>query len=166
MIRRPPRSTRTDTLFPYTTLFRSRIRQRRKKLHYQIAVRGVDLNPVDPARPASPRGSGKGSDYLFDFRNSHGIWHDASGGIGDRGNAPGWGLIEHRVNVPAMPYLLEHAHAIRADRGGQSFISVDNGVIEVGETQHGCRMDRGGFQDRQTDPALGTRHMKIGRAHV
>src|SRR3546814_14991466 len=28
MIRRPPRSTRTDTLFPYTTLFRSH--QRRK----------------------------------------------------------------------------------------------------------------------------------------
>src|SRR3546814_4705142 len=26
MIRRPPRSTRTDTLFPYTTLFRSDIR--------------------------------------------------------------------------------------------------------------------------------------------
>src|SRR3546814_2570713 len=25
MIRRPPRSTRTDTLFPYTTLFRSKI---------------------------------------------------------------------------------------------------------------------------------------------
>src|SRR3546814_21032492 len=27
MIRRPPRSTRTDTLFPYTTLFRSRNRK-------------------------------------------------------------------------------------------------------------------------------------------
>src|SRR3546814_3262081 len=27
MIRRPPRSTRTDTLFPYTTLFRSDQRQ-------------------------------------------------------------------------------------------------------------------------------------------
>src|SRR3546814_3380632 len=27
MIRRPPRSTRTDTLFPYTTLFRSRAHQ-------------------------------------------------------------------------------------------------------------------------------------------
>src|SRR3546814_8150581 len=26
MIRRPPRSTRTDTLFPYTTLFRSVVR--------------------------------------------------------------------------------------------------------------------------------------------
>src|SRR3546814_18580186 len=28
MIRRPPRSTRTDTLFPYTTLFRSRDHER------------------------------------------------------------------------------------------------------------------------------------------
>src|SRR3546814_4393336 len=28
MIRRPPRSTRTDTLFPYTTLFRSRLQLR------------------------------------------------------------------------------------------------------------------------------------------
>src|SRR3546814_18255232 len=27
MIRRPPRSTRTDTLFPYTTLFRSKLRR-------------------------------------------------------------------------------------------------------------------------------------------
>src|SRR3546814_6259423 len=27
MIRRPPRSTRTDTLFPYTTLFRSGLRR-------------------------------------------------------------------------------------------------------------------------------------------
>src|SRR3546814_10311904 len=34
MIRRPPRSTRTDTLFPYTTLFRS----------YQIA--GLDDHAV------------------------------------------------------------------------------------------------------------------------
>src|SRR3546814_12572876 len=28
MIRRPPRSTRTDTLFPYTTLFRSALQHR------------------------------------------------------------------------------------------------------------------------------------------
>src|SRR3546814_1656734 len=28
MIRRPPRSTRTDTLFPYTTLFRSSCKRR------------------------------------------------------------------------------------------------------------------------------------------
>src|SRR3546814_3089376 len=49
MIRRPPRSTRTDTLFPYTTLFRSRVcsgdveRQRRRLRHairpFQLHVR-------------------------------------------------------------------------------------------------------------------------------
>src|SRR3546814_3667269 len=32
MIRRPPRSTRTDTLFPYTTLFRSGIRRQLVRL--------------------------------------------------------------------------------------------------------------------------------------
>src|SRR3546814_17284443 len=32
MIRRPPRSTRTDTLFPYTTLFRS------DGTHYPVVV--------------------------------------------------------------------------------------------------------------------------------
>src|SRR3546814_12361311 len=31
MIRRPPRSTRTDTLFPYTTLFRSLVLRRRPR---------------------------------------------------------------------------------------------------------------------------------------
>src|SRR3546814_4926255 len=31
MIRRPPRSTRTDTLFPYTTLFRSRPRRHQRR---------------------------------------------------------------------------------------------------------------------------------------
>src|SRR3546814_10194421 len=32
MIRRPPRSTRTDTLFPYTTLFRAQERERNPRL--------------------------------------------------------------------------------------------------------------------------------------
>src|SRR3546814_14681078 len=38
MIRRPPRSTRTDTLFPYTTLFRSLVSGGHTQL---ILVRGV-----------------------------------------------------------------------------------------------------------------------------
>src|SRR3546814_16703078 len=46
MIRRPPRSTRTDTLFPYTTLFRSavvafQIVQRRFQLDGQRLAQGV-----------------------------------------------------------------------------------------------------------------------------
>src|SRR3546814_15411039 len=33
IILRPPRSTRTDTLFPYATLFRSRLLQRLHEIH-------------------------------------------------------------------------------------------------------------------------------------
>src|SRR3546814_5060556 len=48
MIRRPPRSTRTDTLFPYTTLFRSVVPHRHVAavaevlLRHQVAVRQQD----------------------------------------------------------------------------------------------------------------------------
>src|SRR3546814_3759313 len=54
MIRRPPRSTRTDTLFPYTTLFRSLpragpllrrrpdLRHRRTTARAQASGRGAD----------------------------------------------------------------------------------------------------------------------------
>src|SRR3546814_16350955 len=38
MIRRPPRSTRTDTLFPYTTLFRSNDARSLNALGYMLAV--------------------------------------------------------------------------------------------------------------------------------
>src|SRR3546814_1067718 len=40
MIRRPPRSTRTDTLFPYTTLFRSRPTARRRGRVAAAVVQG------------------------------------------------------------------------------------------------------------------------------
>src|SRR3546814_3945151 len=43
MIRRPPRSTRTDTLFPYTTLFRSVIHE--VQHHGEVE---------DPPRAAAP----------------------------------------------------------------------------------------------------------------
>src|SRR3546814_1038728 len=38
MIRQPPRSTRTDTLFPYTTLFRSGVGNRLEELGMQSEV--------------------------------------------------------------------------------------------------------------------------------
>src|SRR3546814_6926315 len=48
MIRRPPRSTRTDTLFPYTTLFRSPTRQttRRRTPAPWLARSACDLAPA------------------------------------------------------------------------------------------------------------------------
>src|SRR3546814_5978908 len=47
MIRRPPRSTRTDTLFPYTTLFRS---HRRRRDH------GLDAVVVEEVRQQEGQG--------------------------------------------------------------------------------------------------------------
>src|SRR3546814_11595190 len=44
MIRRPPRSTRTDTLFPYTTLFRSDAKSHYGTgRQYRVPARGVPL---------------------------------------------------------------------------------------------------------------------------
>src|SRR3546814_20261358 len=50
MIRRPPRSTRTDTLFPYTTLFRS-LQTGLDKLQTtksQVAGMQVELKELEP----------------------------------------------------------------------------------------------------------------------
>src|SRR3546814_14715313 len=50
MIRRPPRSTRTDTLFPYTTLFRSELSRRK------IGGRTDRVPPVDVLSRLSAEG--------------------------------------------------------------------------------------------------------------
>src|SRR3546814_9554601 len=44
MIRRPPRSTRTDTLFPYTTLFRSG----------RVVLNATTTKRIDPRQPSIP----------------------------------------------------------------------------------------------------------------
>src|SRR3546814_1952371 len=49
MIRRPPRSTRTDTLFPYTTLFRSIVRRA------GTAVSGSCFRPETTMTPVQNR---------------------------------------------------------------------------------------------------------------
>src|SRR3546814_11322981 len=89
MIRRPPRPTRTDTLFPYTTLFRSRtvprlvtrralargrrdgagaVARERERLRPAAAAGGAALAAdgraprsagLDPAHPRRPRGDRK-----------------------------------------------------------------------------------------------------------
>src|SRR3546814_13763387 len=65
MIRRPPRSTRTDTLFPYTTLFRSpgqeggRLDPARRR---QPGRGGLFREPNDPRRCEAGDERGEGGD--------------------------------------------------------------------------------------------------------
>src|SRR3546814_20792466 len=51
MIRRPPRSTRTDTLFPYTTLFRSPFAVKPEPRHHQAVLHPrVEIELPRPGR--------------------------------------------------------------------------------------------------------------------
>src|SRR3546814_7506964 len=58
MIRRPPRSTRTDTLFPYTTLFRSRAQGigNRDALIHKLHCRRASTTFLRPSLPGRGRG--------------------------------------------------------------------------------------------------------------
>src|SRR3546814_654741 len=57
MLRRPPRSTRTDTLFPYTTLFRSNLAKALAREGYRPTLFGYTDQAVDPrtTAPDDPR---------------------------------------------------------------------------------------------------------------
>src|SRR3546814_11763151 len=69
MIRRPPRSTRTDTLFPYTTLFRSGSNQAigSQGAHvrtHRFAVRTRPVHHFRQRRPTARRGACRSSSDL------------------------------------------------------------------------------------------------------
>src|SRR3546814_1194828 len=84
MIRQPPRSTRTDTLFPYTTLFRS------------VARRRVDLAAGEAARAGFGRRLG----------HARALGEHARGGVVDHAVDPGdvadHVVVEHRLDAPAF----------------------------------------------------------------
>src|SRR3546814_20407984 len=94
MFRRPPRSTRTDTLFPYTTLFRSN---------------GSGLSRIDP-RPAADRGDAATGRNAFpsDARQRIEAARRSDGGDEARRDAP------RRNRVQALRYLWL---SLRSDRG-------------------------------------------------
>src|SRR3546814_8156401 len=64
MIRRPPRSTRTDTLFPYTTLFRSGVLAPHRPLQAHLVDRHELLRAAEGRRDAVLGAEGDRHDRL------------------------------------------------------------------------------------------------------
>src|SRR3546814_6206161 len=58
MIRRPPRSTRTDTLFPYTTLFRSIAHDQQESTYHRRAALDKGHRAQEVAFQAGREGAG------------------------------------------------------------------------------------------------------------
>src|SRR3546814_2714141 len=80
MIRRPPRSTRTDTLFPYTTLFRSHTGRRgsTRAGHRRTAVRRLEdqrgAPRADAERPRITRSEEHTSELQSLMRISYAVF--------------------------------------------------------------------------------------------
>src|SRR3546814_18361785 len=90
MIRRPPRSTRTDTLFPYTTLFRSRA------FPVEFPVCGVSDSP----------GARIMSDSTEYIPPKVWAWEKPSGGTFSNINRPIAGAT-HEKEIPVDPHTLQ-----------------------------------------------------------
>src|SRR3546814_5653764 len=68
MIRRPPRSTRTDTLFPYTTLFRSGAAAACSRTRCARRPR-CPAPPPRPRRPPRPRGRLRSEEHTSELQS-------------------------------------------------------------------------------------------------
>src|SRR3546814_579194 len=107
MIRRPPRSTRTDTRFPYTTLFRSRYGAGRRRIaldgERDRASRAFGTRyPPDLSPDALARGPVVGADaaHPLEYRR-----HIAAGGAErDAGRARAGLYPRLYVVDPAVPH--------------------------------------------------------------
>src|SRR3546814_13266731 len=117
MIRRPPRSTRTDTLFPYTTLFRSYDMALAKKL---VAGADVWLNtPLPPHEASGTSGMKAALNGVLNLSVLDGWWIEAWV-EGVTGWAIGHDDQRHGDDAEDLYNKLERTilPLYRADRGG------------------------------------------------
>src|SRR3546814_3549324 len=99
MIRRPPRSTRTDTLFPYTTLFRS---------GRQETPRTRD--PVQGASIASERKAVSGRLRPDEFRTQAFIDRSAVAGLWLSALRVVEGVVGRWLDLRAVAHQIGHDH--------------------------------------------------------
>src|SRR3546814_666060 len=110
MIRRPPRSTRTDTLFPYTTLFRSDGNDAYRHLVHPVPVR---TGRVRRRRAGDPRHLRRARGQAARRRPGHlSVEQPAPGRTGHAGRAAGIVLLGAEPDPERRPT----ADAVRARR--------------------------------------------------
>src|SRR3546814_1723060 len=100
MIQRPPRSTRTDTLFPYTSLFRSEQADHRHRLEVAEGFRADDLGALHDL----DHGDGRQQRRVLEHGNEVVAerWHDRRDGLWQdhAAVAPPWPQVERRRRLP------------------------------------------------------------------
>src|SRR3546814_18173541 len=117
MIRRPPRSTRTDTLFPYTTLFRS--------------VPGSGLCLCGDRRKPLHRAAQKLHDALLRDRTGVGI------GVGDRQRGGlrdavlGHAELRQRHFRDRKSVVWGKSVYVRLDLGGRRMLKTKHNIINM-----------------------------------
>src|SRR3546814_11165325 len=119
MIRRPPRSTRTDTLFPYTTLFRSRDEQAAGEAREGGAdaeADGVDALDVDAQGLRRVRVLRGGADRLSEAGEADEGPQREAGGGGDADDHPPLIGDEQRAHDHGAPAEVGHAAAPGAEQ--------------------------------------------------
>src|SRR3546814_2681631 len=114
MIRRPPRSTRTDTLFPYTTLFRSDRRPWEALFQAPAALGSLGRQTSAIRRGSSGGGQGLAEpDGFAKMRGDHFVVAHDDAAANDRRHRPALGL--HAVEWgPAHARSEEHTSELQS----------------------------------------------------
>src|SRR3546814_14331693 len=133
MIRRPPRSTRTDTLFPYTTLFRSADA-------HAVSLRREQLS-TDKANLET--GAGTSADWV-QLADGYTVIGDTSSAAEARNTASETRATE-QYRGEALPHLAQRTGDLQSIKNGKGLTpqqaSTPNGLITLrGPTQ--ARLDQ------------------------
>src|SRR3546814_5286145 len=106
MIRRPPRSTRTDTLFPYTTLFRS---------NCALCAASSWSSPAGPTafttRCARRRRRRRNNERPL-YRQAIPALHRRVGAEGDRSSRPGNRVLRSEEHTSELQSLMRNSYAV------------------------------------------------------
>src|SRR3546814_11026852 len=133
MIRRPPRSTRTDTLFPYTTLFRS------------------TKTPVPDHQPIAQQNGGDAEEQLppFGHAGDDGAHHHRHRDGGEQRPAPaGYGRAQKARQQARLEDGREDESDEQRDCGGGGGARVGQRMGGGGEGQGTAQGELGGEEER------------------